>query len=564
MKSLRILIPVLAALLFTSLFAQEAPKPPVDDAKGELFTQVFDVRADFLSLGGTTEPIPDAPFTDEDSNKPATAQDILEAAGVTFPEGASVLYSQPASQLMVRNTKFNLGVIQTFLEQNSGEISEAADDAVTVRQIAIMVEYYQLDARTANRQLRDYRSTRRADATDLHDALSEMVNKKKAKRIGSGYLVTRSGQRAKIESIVEHIYPTEFDPPEVVPDLAGPVDSDVRLMTNMTPTAFETRNTGLTIEVDPVLGNDHATVDLNIAAEIAELVGDRYLGQNETRMSKPVFNTLNDSTTLTLQSGDWAFLGIHRPSPSMAELNASGAETSSSDESIIALARADVIALELDSSDSSAQTTGTVVISSLAEYIEVEEADAAELLASLAKSGSSRALREELEGRIDSGGARLIEMASVTTRSGQRAKSHSTSEWIYPTEMDPPAIPKVLKGPIKKGNNLITPLTYTAFDTRNIGTSLEVDPVTGPGGLAVDINIAPAIVAHLGENKYGSQESQAEIPVFATIKTSTAVTLRGNDPLLISVYMPINKRSRKPDPDKRVFLFLSATTLQAD
>ena len=193
-----------------------------------------------------------------------------------------------------------------------------AAESAPISQIAITVEYYQLDHRAANQHIREHRSTGQPDASSLHDTLSNLVDAKNARRIASGYLVTRSGQRAKIESIVQHIYPTEFDPPEVVPDLAGPVHADVRLMTNLTPTAFETRNTGLTIEVDPVIGNDGAFIDLNIATELVEHIGDRILGQNEARMTQPVFNTANDMTAITLKSGSWAFVGTHGPAPTMS------------------------------------------------------------------------------------------------------------------------------------------------------------------------------------------------------------------------------------------------------
>lgn len=439
-----------------------------------------------------------------------------------------------------------------------------AAESAPISQIAITVEYYQLDHRAANQHIREHRSTGQSDASSLHDTLSNLVDAKNARRIASGYLVTRSGQRAKIESIVQHIYPTEFDPPEVVPDLAGPVHADVRLMTNLTPTAFETRNTGLTIEVDPVIGNDGAFIDLNIATELVEHIGDRILGQNEARMTQPVFNTANDMTAITLKSGSWAFVGTHGPAPTMSELNSTGTDTGNRDERIIVLVRANLVEFNLETSEPSDPPTGPAVISTLAEYIEVGEADAARLLSSLSESGSSSALREELESRIESGSATLIETASVTTRSGQRAKSQSSSEWIYPTAQAPPDVPKELRGPIEKGNELITPLTYTSFETRNIGTSLEIDPVANANRLIVDVNIAPEIVSHVGETKYGQLESQTEIPIFGMLKTQTAVTVKGNDPLLVSVYMPIDKKSRKPNPDRRVFLFLSSTALQVD
>ena len=431
-------------------------------------------------------------------------------------------------------------------------------------QIGIFVEYFQLDHGEANRHVRTHMSTRHSDATVLHDALARLVDVQKAKRIGGAYLVTHSGQRAKIESIVEHIYPTEFDPPEITQELKGPFSNEVDLTTHLTPTAFETRNTGWTLEVDPVLRADGETVDLNIATENVEHVGEKDWGQQESRMSQPVFNSMRNSTAIATHSGNWALIGMHKPSPTINALKASTANDM--DERIIVLVRSDVLRTRLRANDPSGLISGNTTISTLAEYIEVGAGEAAKLLANHIGSGSSNPLREQLDALILSDKATIVDTASVTTRSGQRAKAESVSEWIFPTEMDPPEIPQDLTGPIEKGADLITPLSYTAFETRNIGTTLEVDPVTNAttSGLGIDINIAPEIVTYLGETKYGQAESQAEMPIFAALKTSTAVTVHSNDPLLIGVFMPLEKKTRKPNSDKRVFLFITATTLEVE
>jgi hypothetical protein len=113
--------------------------------------------------------------------------------------------------LIVRNTKSNLDLVVAFLEANSGNIQ---------RQLGISVEYIQLDHIEANRRIRKHLASGKADATVLHKGLTELVTRKKAKRVASTYLVTRSGQRAKVESIIERIYPPEFDPPEVPQELS--------------------------------------------------------------------------------------------------------------------------------------------------------------------------------------------------------------------------------------------------------------------------------------------------------------------------------------------------------
>ena len=74
-------------------------------------------------------------------------------------------------------------------------------------------------------------------------------------------VTTRSGQKAIIEIIREFRYPTEFDPPQIPQNFGGGGGGGLGTtqinsfpVTPTTPTTFETRNTGVTLEVEPVVG----------------------------------------------------------------------------------------------------------------------------------------------------------------------------------------------------------------------------------------------------------------------------------------------------------------------
>ncbi|MDG1357577.1 MAG: hypothetical protein P8P36_05235 [Akkermansiaceae bacterium] len=78
--------------------------------------------------------------------------------------------------------------------------------------------------------------------------------------------ITRSGERSTIEVIREFIYPTEYEPPELPQQIGGIVASlngdgdtggggtEIFPVTSATPTGFETRNVGVTLKVEPVVG----------------------------------------------------------------------------------------------------------------------------------------------------------------------------------------------------------------------------------------------------------------------------------------------------------------------
>jgi general secretion pathway protein D len=94
-------------------------------------------------------------------------------------------------------------------------------------------------------------------------------------------VTTKSGQRAVIEIVREFRYPTEFDPPQIPQTFGGGTGTfgagggaaSVFPVTPTTPTAFETRNTGVTLEVEPTVGSDNYTIDLNLVPQVVEFEG---------------------------------------------------------------------------------------------------------------------------------------------------------------------------------------------------------------------------------------------------------------------------------------------------
>ena len=112
-------------------------------------------------------------------------------------------------------------------------------------------------------------------------------------------------------------------------------------------------------------------------------------------------------------------------------------------------------------------------------------------------------------------GIDLLSAPRVTTKSGQRAVIEIVREFRYPTQFQPPQIPQTVGN---TGSNLttgstqsvpITPTTPTAFETRNTGVTLEVEPVVGPDGTTIDLNLVPQVVEFEGFINYGS-------PIFAS------------------------------------------------
>lgn len=115
-------------------------------------------------------------------------------------------------------------------------------------------------------------------------------------------------------------------------------------------------------------------------------------------------------------------------------------------------------------------------------------------------------------------GVDLLSAPRVTTKSGQRAIIEIVREFRYPTQFQPPQIPQTVGAvrndngglvgdliPLSGGSTVpVTPTTPTAFETRNTGVTLEVEPVVGPDGVTIDLNLVPQVVEFEGFINYGS------------------------------------------------------------
>ncbi len=146
------------------------------------------------------------------------------------------------------------------------------------------------------------------DGTKIESAckhLEEMIVRKEAKLLAWPEVVTKSGERAVTEGILEERYPTEFDPPQSPDERTGKTRPP-----DVTPTAFETRNTGATLEVEPVVANDGASILLSLVPQHVKLVEMKthFTGKNsageELRIQQPQFRTMKTTTSLSLRNGE--------------------------------------------------------------------------------------------------------------------------------------------------------------------------------------------------------------------------------------------------------------------
>jgi type II secretory pathway component GspD/PulD (secretin) len=281
--------------------ANPGPKQPA-----ELETRTYKVAADFFRVSAdraATDPF--AAPSSEAASVAFSPKKALETIGITFGPGASAAYNVHTLQLTVRNTVEQLDLIAMYV---------AHIDAQREKQVHIIWEMIEVEHADFSDWLFDNRLD--TDGTALREWAQEKINNGDGGIIETALVTARSGQRAKAESIHEFIYPTEFDPPEIPNEveLKGNAKAPI---TAVSPTAYETRNVGTTIEVDPVIGADNTTIDLNLAPEKVELDGYTIWPHEDIdplfKQRMPTFYTMRITTQVTLTSGRYAFLGTLRP-----------------------------------------------------------------------------------------------------------------------------------------------------------------------------------------------------------------------------------------------------------
>ena len=169
-----------------------------------------------------------------------------------------------------------------------------------------LLEYIQTDLTTANELLREFRATE--DVTALREKFEGMIEAGEAELVETCFLRAMPGQRMKTESVRDHIYAKEFNPPEIPQQFVG--KSTPPPISSATPGGFLIRGIGTTVEIEMTVSPGEPGkryIDVNIAPEIVKNLGDRPLardGTPEYRIeTQPDFSTMRLTTGLTMKEG---------------------------------------------------------------------------------------------------------------------------------------------------------------------------------------------------------------------------------------------------------------------
>lgn len=151
--------------------------------------------------------------------------------------------------------------------------------------------------------------------------LQQMIEHGQATLVANLSVRGDAGRRMVAEEIRELRYPTEFTPPQLpqtIPDQHGAEAIKNWPIVGATPTAFETRNVGATLELESKVSDDGQWIALQAVPQHVRFLrfekfdcGVLRAGQH-TNLEQPLFSTVKDTLTLHVRSGQRVLVGLHK------------------------------------------------------------------------------------------------------------------------------------------------------------------------------------------------------------------------------------------------------------
>lgn len=207
------------------------------------------------------------------------------------------------------------------------------------------------------------------------------------------------------------------------------------------------------------------------------------------------------------------------------------------------------------------------------EFIDVSHEQLTELMFGEKVAANDGEIRKQVAQLVKDGKASIIETMLCVTNNGQKATTESIEEFIYPTEYEPANGGANLDSFFKKKDDekplewkdiiasAVGP-TPTAFETRNTGSTMEIEPTASADNKTVHLSIVPEMVHHVGNQVWAEWKDEhgsvpVQMPTFYTLRINSKITLTPGNYLLLAALSPKDKNGH-PDYTRKLMVFVKA------
>ena len=198
--------------------------------------------------------------------------------------------------------------------ENSKKTPKSKNESTEANQLSPnllqSVEIFSIPLTEATKLLRSGQTDR-----ELYESTLKLVEAKTAKQTQLTILKSQSKERSTAESIDEYIYPAvsmKIDADDEVEEVEEVKEvKEVEEVEDFydSPAMFERRNTGLVLELEPILSNDKKSANIKVAIESVMLMGEFKYGQGASEKTCPEFTTRRNNLTVNAQINQPTFLG---------------------------------------------------------------------------------------------------------------------------------------------------------------------------------------------------------------------------------------------------------------
>lgn len=207
------------------------------------------------------------------------------------------------------------------------------------------------------------------------------------------------------------------------------------------------------------------------------------------------------------------------------------------------------------------------------EFIDVSHEQLTGLLFGPKVSANDGELRQRVAQLVKDGKASIVETMLCIAKHGQKATTESIEEIIYATEYEPAQMPEKIEfknnaeaeAAKAEPRDFATGPTPSAWETRNVGSTLEIEPNIAEDNKTIDLRFVPEIVYHVGntvwaewKDKHGN--APVQMPTFYTVRINTSVTLGVGQYLLVGAVSPKDKDGAT-DFTRKLMIFVKADIL---